>query len=347
MTIRDCLGTTSFDDTLVMGYYGGGNFGDELLLEVLMNLWRETGAKRVVVAYSDPANYARYHRDYGFEVVDSRRRSGLLRAFWRQRRLVIGGGGLWGLDVNANILILSLLLFIGRHVLGKEVYLLGVGYYSSTSRLGHVAAWLAGKAATLVVARDTETADRFRRITPRVSLADDIAFSADDVMLTAFAPEAEQLAGSLNLTDQMIFITLRHFQPQYRTRYEELIQQLIAKHPDTAFVLALLSPPGFYPEGAALIEHLRQAHPNVQVLNCDGNPLAVLAFFYQHRHRFRFITPQFHAIVVAMSQGIPFLPIAYDNKVVELIRQRTTLTPLPLRELTAEDLERFITEDRA
>ena len=40
MSILQVLEKYNLDKSLIFGYYGGGNFGDELLLEVLQNLLR-------------------------------------------------------------------------------------------------------------------------------------------------------------------------------------------------------------------------------------------------------------------------------------------------------------------
>lgn len=46
MTLDELLKEHDFSDSLLLGYYGGGNFGDELLLEVLLNLFAEQKAKK-------------------------------------------------------------------------------------------------------------------------------------------------------------------------------------------------------------------------------------------------------------------------------------------------------------
>jgi polysaccharide pyruvyl transferase WcaK-like protein len=345
--MHEFMNETSLDNSLVIGYYGGGNFGDELLLEVLMNLIQRQQGRRVAVAYRNPAEYAQYHRDYGFNLIDSRSPKQFFAAFLRHRTIVIGGGGLWGLDVNRNILFLSILLWFGRWFLGKRVYLLGVGYYDSSSRLGHVAAWFAGKAANQILARDPETHTAFGRLSRHVRLVEDIAFSIDAAMLRPFTAEADRLAHGIRLTDDMVLVAIRRYQAKYHNHYDQVISELIQRQPERQFVLTILEPAAYFPEGARLLSDLAARSANVQILNSARNPLAVCAFFRQEASRFRFITPQFHAIVMALHCGIPFFPVSYDNKVSQLITNSTHQQVVPIRGMTVGDLEAFLTKGAA
>jgi polysaccharide pyruvyl transferase WcaK-like protein len=340
--MHEFMNEVSLDDSLVIGYYGGGNFGDELLLEVLMNLIQRQHATRVAVAYRNPAQYGYYHRDYGFTVIDSQKPKQFLATFLRRRTIVIGGGGHWGLDVNRNILFLSMLLWFGRWFLGKRVYLLGVGYYGSSSRMGHLAAWFAGKAANQILARDPETQAAFGQLSQHVRLVEDIAFSIDAAMLQPFAGEADALARSLHLSDDMVLIAIRRFQAKYRNRYDQVISELIQRQPERQFILTMLEPATLFPEGAQLLSDLAARSANVQLLDCARNPLVVCKFFQDQAPRFRFITPQFHAIAMALYCGIPFFPVSYDNKVSQLITNSTHQRVVPIRGLTVGDLEVFL-----
>src|SRR4029079_7172941 len=87
----------------------------------------------------------------------------LIRAILKKKNIVVGGGGLWGMDVNANIFLMSLMLLMSRRLLGKKVHLTAVGCYNSTTALGRLSAWCAAKAANTIIARDQETYANFKR----------------------------------------------------------------------------------------------------------------------------------------------------------------------------------------
>ncbi|HSX01028.1 MAG TPA: hypothetical protein VLF67_02185, partial [Candidatus Saccharimonas sp.] len=69
MTIRQFFSRTPLERTVLIGYYGGGNFGDELLLEVLQANLQAHGVKQASFLYRGPAPYQQYHHDFGYTKV--------------------------------------------------------------------------------------------------------------------------------------------------------------------------------------------------------------------------------------------------------------------------------------
>src|SRR6476661_5539742 len=102
MTLLDFLHTTNLDHSLLIGYYGGGNYGDELLLEVLGNLLRRQGINDAAITYQRPDTYPTMHHDFGFKLVDMHDRKAVFRTALHSQNILIGGGGLWGVDMNLN-----------------------------------------------------------------------------------------------------------------------------------------------------------------------------------------------------------------------------------------------------
>ena len=60
MTIEQILATRDLEKSVLVGYYGGGNYGDELLLEVLANRLKSQGVQHAVITYQKPKMYRRY-----------------------------------------------------------------------------------------------------------------------------------------------------------------------------------------------------------------------------------------------------------------------------------------------
>ena len=346
MTIDDALDKYDLERSLLIGYYGGGNFGDELLLEVLANLFRARGLRRVSFAYQSPDQFRTFHHDFGYRLVPMREKLPLLRAIFRSKNILIGGGGLWGLDMNLNVFLLSALLFVSRFVLGKKVFLLGVGYYDSTTRLGRLGARLAGKAATFIVARDQETHDNFRTITARVGLDRDIAWRIDELDLSAYETDAAELAKRLRVgsTDKTLFVALRRFRGAQQSDYGTLVEQIVRNNPDKPIILSIMEPQAVDPDNFRRIKALAAECHNVQAADFGYNPLALYLHFRQHRGRLAVIAPQFHAIITAKLSGAAFLPFAYDNKVTRLLEQLRTPKIIPISELRAADVQHFIDE---
>lgn len=339
MLIKDFLATTDLERSLLIGYYGGGNFGDELLLEVLLAQLAGRGLKNLSFAYREPGRYRQYHHDFGATMVTGQ--GATLRSALRARSVIIGGGGLWGVDVNLSILVLSLLLF-GLRLLGKRVYLIGVGYYGSTTPLGRLSAWFAAKAANQIIARDDETAANFRAISRSVAQDYDIAWLVPELDLAPYAAEADQLERQVTVRPSTVYVTFRASHGGQR-RYQQLIGELIEHNPKTPFVLSLLWPEPDTPTGdARFARDLQRHHANVQILEAFCNPLALALFFKRHAHELRFITPQYHAILIAGLYRIPVAPIAYDNKVRQLLKQQGATSIIADRDLSIADLQHFI-----
>ena len=343
--VAQLLNETSLDDSFIMGYYGGGNFGDELLFEVLQHTFRQHDYQNIYFLYQKPDKYSLFHHDLGYELVDSANRIDVLKAVWQRKTLVIGGGGLWGLDVNVNVILMSVMLFIARTFMGKNVYLLGVGYYGSTGRLGHIGAWLAGKSATQILARDEESYQRFSKINSQVFLCDDMAFSLPkldsidvDTQLNVF----EEHLGPID--DSTIFVSVRRFKPNQPNSYQKAIATWLASSPDRPVIMALMEPRTVDPEGYALLKRWQWKYPHMKVIDFDYNPVVLYRFFEKYHSKLSYIGPQFHVLLVAHLARVRLLPIAYDNKVSALFEKLKYESVIPIREVSAQHVLRFVSE---
>jgi polysaccharide pyruvyl transferase WcaK-like protein len=364
MTIADFIEQNDLEHSLLIGYYGGGNFGDELLLETLQLLMQQRGVRQLEVCYQQTAtDFQTFHHDFDYRRIPISDKKQFLAAIRRNQTLIIGGGGLWGLDMNNNVFLLSTLLFLSRWFLRKKVFLIGVGYYSSTSRLGHIAAWLAGKSATHIIARDDETAANFRRVSKQVSQDRDIAWQLqklDKHSLESYQTETNQLSRRLPVADKTLFIAIRRFRPNQRNNYNELIAGFLDSNANTnasinaktgqsnepknsttrSIIVSLMEPRSVDPEGYALLETWQQRYPAITIADFSYNPVALYQWITRHAENLAFIVPQFHLIVAAQMAGASYLPIAYDNKVAELLQQAGQ-TPVPLKDLDGATLQLF------
>jgi polysaccharide pyruvyl transferase WcaK-like protein len=344
MSVPELLQQTNLSRSLVLSYGGGGNYGDELLLEVFLNLLKQGGAKQVDIAYQNLVRYPTYHRDFGYRVVDLRSPSAMLGAIFRNKHIVVAGGGLWGLDMNRSIFIMSLMLWCSRWLLGKKVFLLGVGYYNSTTRMGHLAAFLAAKAATHIVARDDETARNFGRFSKRVSQDTDMAWHSRQLDLGAYQQEADALGSRLSVKGKTIFMTLRRFRPEYKNEFTQRVGECIANNPGRQIIVALMEPREVDPEGYEQLTQWAKTYPHVRIIDFAFNPLALLLFFKRHRRQLLFIGPQFHGLVTAHLSRVPFFPLVYDNKSKELLRQLGHKQTVSIYDLTQPQLQAFINQ---
>lgn len=347
MKLPNFLQQTKLDNSLLLGFYGGGNYGDELLMEVLAGLLKKQGTKHVSIAYQQPGYYDAYHHDFGYKRVNIHDRKVMLKSIVRAKQLVVGGGGLWGLDSNLNILLMSFMLFISRWLFGKKVYLLEVGYYNSVPKMGRISAWLAGKAANKILARDQETYDNFARINKQTELDTDIAWYIDQLDLTPYQKDLAALEKMIRVKDKTLFITLRRFNGSRRHHLTAVVGEFLRSNQSQPIIIGLLEPRRVDPEGYSLLESWRQTYPNIQIIDFAFNPLALYLFFQKYREKLLFFGPQFHAILSAHLTGVPYMPLAYDNKVENLLRLvAPNHQPMAVQSLKPEDLQNFLAQGK-
>jgi polysaccharide pyruvyl transferase WcaK-like protein len=348
MKLTSLLKTTNLEHSLLIGYYGGGNYGDELLLEVLGNLLKKQGVEDVTITYQGLDQYKKYHHDFGYKRIEISDKKTLVKHLLKNKRILIGGGGLWGVDMNLNTFLLSFMLFISRWFLGKKVYLLGVGYYNSTNRLGHAGAWLAAKSANVILGRDEETVENFSRLNKRTYLDTDIAWHVDSIDLESYESEVKELEQKLKVGDKTLFITLRRAQAKHKqedfVHFTQKVEACIEANQDKSIIIGLLESKSKSPLEYEQAHDWQEQFDNVQVLDFPHNPLALFLFFRKHNKQLAVIGPQFHIIITAHLTDVPFMPVVYDNKVDALLSNLgiTAENRIPIKGLVQADMQAFV-----
>lgn len=347
MKLIDFVRETNLDNSLLIGYYGGGNYGDELLMEVLGNMLSRQGAQGVTVTYQQPETYQTMHHDFGFQVIDMHDRKAVFSSALTSKNILIGGGGLWGVDMNLNTFLLSFFLFISRWLLGKKIYLLGVGYYHSTTKLGRAAAWLAGKAANVIFARDDESFANFGRITKRVYQDADIAWNIPHLDLSSYHQEAELMQKDLPVGGKTLMVALRRPQAKRQSsdfvRYNKMINDLMDSNPNRPMLLVMLESERKDPELYKEARSWRRKHKHLRIIEAPYNPLTLFLYVRQNYKRLGLIAPQLHLLLTAYLNHVPFLPISYDNKVSQMFDQIGVAPQAryALAEVNGDDMQQF------
>lgn len=345
MTLEQFFKYTSLEKSFVIGYYGGTNFGDELLLETIQNLLSKSGVKEASLYYSNSNIFSNYHHNLGFRVIPASIKN-ILTELIKSSSIIIGGGGLWGLDFNKNIALLSILLFITRHILRKKVYLLGVGSYSSAPLLGKYSSIIAALSANIIFARDIESFNNFKKFNKNTYLNPDIAFLLPKLDLTGYANENNSLSKVRDLKNETLIISVRHFSKRHTdkkiTEFNNLIEKII-KDSKKDIILLLLTSKEFDPNNYAFCKKLQAKYTNViDVIDNTYNPISLYLFLKQHQSKLRMIAPQFHMQIIAHLTDVPFFPLAYDNKVTELHKELGIERSYLFSEIRFEDVKDFL-----
>lgn len=333
INMSELLRRELLEESVVLGFYGGGNFGDELLLETLLQVAKAEKVQRLSYLYLDKNLFPTYHAPTAYKQVG---RLGSVVAILRSKTVIVGGGGLWGMDVNRNTFFLSSLLLFSRRVLFKKVYLVGVGYYNSTTRLGRLSAWIASRAANQIIARDQQSAVNFRKHSAYVLESEDIALASAGMLVEPGRPTAFP-----KLEKKTVLIVYRRI--KITNSFSESTERLIAENHAYDFILALMEPFKNDPVNTKAMNRLRAGYDNViGVIDMSANPLDLLSYFSENRRKLLLIAPQYHAIVGAYITGVRYLPLGYDFKSSELFRQLGIKEPFELSKVDYPVMQKFL-----
>jgi polysaccharide pyruvyl transferase WcaK-like protein len=118
----------------IIGHYGGRNFGDELMLDGLLQGLGKRGVTHAYIFCPDALFKRPYPITYPVTPVQSRSIKGVIKTIISSDMVILGGGTIFHDAYPADrhgryrkILILLASIFVLARFLGKKVYLLGVG----------------------------------------------------------------------------------------------------------------------------------------------------------------------------------------------------------------------------
>lgn len=140
----------------IAGYYGFGNFGDELILSLLLRQIRKRmPTARVRILSADPAQTLQTHRA---EAINRWNPLAVLWELFRSDLFVLGGGGLIQIQTSVRSLWYYLLLVVSARRLRCRVWIYGVGAEGTLS--GWNAAFVRfalGGGSVVLTVRDRES----------------------------------------------------------------------------------------------------------------------------------------------------------------------------------------------
>jgi len=305
------------EQCFVIGYFGGTNFGDELLLEIFQNLLFKNGVKSAKIYYTKPDIFKEYHHDFGYKLVNPSRISQLVKAIVSSRSIVIGGGGHWGLDSNLNILLLGIILFLARYILSKDIYLVSVGFYDSVNKYGRLSAFFSALAANKIYARDQESYDNFSKYSNSVVIDEDLSTLLPQIDGAPYYADAKNIIESYSLKDTQIIFGVRRFTSLNKSKINIAFVEALKLINDQKVAVF-----GFenLPETRDLIHWYKTQvgeKSNIAYYLYNRNPLA-LFFALRSLSINSIFAPQYHVQIIAQLSKIPFFPLAYDNKVSQM-----------------------------
>jgi polysaccharide pyruvyl transferase CsaB len=342
---------------LLMGYYGVGNLGDEMML-VCLKEWLERQGFALTVLSERPAEVS---QSCGLPAIEnvpllgewSWRRSWLQGRAWAVLRalaasdvLIVGGGDLIRDQLGWRTFFFTMEKLIAAILMGKKVCVVNAGISKPSTRYGRAILKWALQRCQRIIVRDAQSERVCRDLgaAERVSLAPDIALTLPDVLA-----KRERATGRSRHMNPYVLVCLRR-NPDAFHSYElneqrilalaRSLDNLIERHNvDIVFLpMHATSPNG---RGDAMRHgqvaramahgervHLRTWTPDLnEVCSWIRNARLVVAM-------------RLHAAVLAYSFGRPCALMPYDRKVREfgdLMSIRHSIEAATLDEITGVD----------
>lgn len=137
----------------ILGYYGFGNLGDELLLTACIDMFTRCGLSRdsLVVLSNDPAQTS---RNFGVDSVNRWKFREVVRALRQSQTLLLGGGGLFQDKTSVKSCVWYWAIVRLAKFLGCNVWALGQSVGPLRSRVSRVFAGNALRLCKAVHVRD-------------------------------------------------------------------------------------------------------------------------------------------------------------------------------------------------
>jgi polysaccharide pyruvyl transferase WcaK-like protein len=344
LSIRSFFMGAAFKRPLVIGYYGGGNYGDELLMEVMMHNLQRINVKGYFY-YQGISKYRAHHKSYEHELLGRYSRRATMAAFFKCDSIVIGGGGIWGMDFNKRVFELSVFLLLAKCIFRKQVYLVGVGAYASTSKAGRIATIIAGMGATEIYSRDRETYGRFFKWCRKTHLSEDLIYATVDIPENGYKAEISRLTSTLTFKEHAVMMMIRRFNDSRDDQYRAAIKDVIGLHGDTPFFIGICESRKTDPIGYSYLLSLKEQYPHVVTFDFSFNPIAFFFYIKNHADNLLIVAPQYHMLLTAFLNNVEFMPISYDNKSFEFLSSinRDGIRP---QDLTLKVLQGFLVSNR-
>jgi len=305
---------------LLSGYYGFGNFGDEAILRVFVDQWRERRpGDSIVVLSADPRETA---STYGVRSVE-RMDAHVVGQAIRDADLVVSGGG--GL-LQSSTSLRSLLYYTGiireakRAGRKTAIFAQGVG---PLDFLGKKVVKRTCFDVDLAVVRDDASAALLAPLVPKVQ----VHVAADPVFLASTAvdkasTDALEREGVTSVGGDLVTVVVRKSPLTERIAGELAagIDRLSKEHRAHVVFVPLQRPE----DAEAAIDVIRRCKTAPTLLG-GGYDLPTMTALLARSAAV--ISMRLHALILAARLAVPLLAIPYDPKVSALLE--TLSYPLP------------------
>lgn len=335
------------------GYYGAGNFGDDILLRATIeNILLEDADARFLIRNHGPVDFLSdfsdritltelekiHHRPFPAAVKFFY----LLRAYWlwtgRASHLIVGGGTLIHDAPYLKSTFLLLCLAMIARLRRRKILGIGLGTKKITTRAGCIIVRLLIRCFDRLCLRDKDSFERCRQLSPKAKnlvLTNDLAFAMDfpraepeNVIGVALVDYIFEDGRNADLVHALAQALSAYISKGYNIRFMVLQKRSYAGGGDESVLQQVIKK---IPEAQRTQCHMIFLEPTQDSINTAFNNVGML------------LGMRFHALVFAAIKGIPFAGLAHEPKIDALARE-FDMPFLPLNRIDAVALTAMIEE---
>lgn len=315
-------------DFLLSGYYGFHNTGDEAILQSAVLRFKKN-ARTVAVLSHTPAETTST-----FDVPAYDRKNEIIKAIRHSKVILSGGGGLFQDTTSLKSLIYYLKIPFLAKLFGKKTMIFAQGIGPIKTEAGKfLTRMLCNHFIDAITVRDEGS----KKTLESIGVKKAITVTGD----LAFLLPLEKIPAPINLNlpaGPAFVISLRDW-PGVHGAINEFAKTISSFSKKTGATPILLP---FQPnQDVEILRALGQALTVPHIYHIVPLPPTELLSIIQKSEMV--IGMRFHSLVFAAAAGVPFVGIAYDEKVKHLADE-TNFPVLPLVELDKPELESILLE---
>lgn len=330
-------------DTIISGYYGFQNIGDDaLLMSIINDLRKYKPDIKILILSKIPAGTS---RDYG---VDSISRVNILRIFGAMRNaraFIYGGGNLLQDNTSTRSLVfyLGIVWFAKKMKLKVMFYANGIGPLHKN--VGRLLTKKIMNKVDLITLREELSCYELKSMDigePRILVTADSAFTVID-RLEAASCDIPELAG-VDAGTPILGISLRKY-PRHEKLEHENYETVIARFADHMASEHGMLPvfiPMQHPDDLPILENVA----SIMQSRClvIREKLNVFQTYHIIRRMDLMVGMRLHALVFAAGAGVPMVGLVYDPKIQGFLEYANQASAGDVRTIEFENL-REIAED--
>jgi len=317
---------------IVHGYFGFGNIGDETILSIVINEFREIFSNDVefIILSSNPKRTIKTHN---IKAIKERLISpNFWNYFLKSHIIVFAGGGRYGYATWRRIALLALL----AKLLGKIVIFRGVGVYPyewkgrptisekpvAFKGLTGLLIRLALSKASYISVRDKYSyiVLRLTGVKRSIAIEKDLAFR-----LKPLDPRiCRELAMKYNIhKGKVLGVNLRTLDVETNKKVINYVARLIQDFIEKGFDKVVFIPFGygsfknrFFDNDLIIAYELKKKIPDLIIINRETSLEKILCLFNYLNY---IIAMRHHAIIFGLITNKPMIALIYDTKSLELL----------------------------